>query len=64
MTFEEFIGQKDFPIVVRDDCPPDTIYFLPTGSRSANLETGETFELAPGYYVNPKQLGVIKDVKR
>ena len=52
-----------FTVTVRDDCPPDKVYFLPRGSVTWNLETGETLELSPGYYVNPRRLGVITNVK-
>lgn len=54
---------KDFPVYVLNDCPPDSIYFLPKGSKTKNIETGETLELAPGYYVNPRRLGVVTDIK-
>jgi hypothetical protein len=56
-------GEYGFPVIVRSDCPPNAMYFLPKGSTTWNLATGETLQLAPGYYVNPRQLGMIKDVK-
>lgn len=52
-----------FPVVVRDDCPPHSIYFMPEGSRTADLATGKVLMLQPGYYVNPRALGVITNVK-
>lgn len=67
-TFDALVPNRykqqsdEYPVVVREDCQPNTIYFMPHGSRTWNAETGETTELAPGYYVNPKQLGVIKNV--
>lgn len=51
-----------FPIRVDRDCLTNTIYFLPKGSKTRREDTGETLELAPGDYVNPKQLGKITNV--
>jgi len=54
---------KDWPIYTHEDCPPDTIYLFPKGSKAKNIETGEILELKPGYWVNPKQLGKITGIK-
>jgi len=51
-----------YPIVVDPTCPLGAIYFLPHGSTSKDLSTGKTLELAPGYYVNPRSVGMIKNV--
>lgn len=50
-----------FPVIVDPDCPFNAIYFLPHGSKARDQVTGQTVELAPGYYVNPDQCGVIKN---
>lgn len=55
--------ETTYPIRFSLDCPLDTIYFLPTGSTTRDLDTGQTLRLAPGYWVNLKQLGMIRNVK-
>ncbi len=54
--------RANWPIFTHPDCPPDTMYFLPTGSHGIDLASGKTLELAPGYWVNPKQVGKIADL--
>ncbi len=53
----------DLPLVVRTDVEPSRIYFLPNGVSEKNLQTGHTVELWPGYWVNPKQLGMVTGVR-
>lgn len=52
-----------FPVVIREDCPRDTVYFLSQGSKSKNLDTGDFIELVPGYYVNPLSVGMLTGIK-
>lgn len=41
-------------ITRRSDCPPNSIYFLPSGSTTWNVATGAVVErLKPGVYAHP-----------
>lgn len=60
----ERVGQfGEFPIIVRTDCPQDTVYFLSKGSKTMDIATGKTLEVTPGYYVNPRSMGKITNVR-
>jgi hypothetical protein len=50
-------------VIAREDCPVGNIYFLPSGLTTWDPSTGRTTELLPGIYVNPRNIGVITDMK-
>lgn len=65
LTSEPEQTETIFGITVRSDvdCPHDTIFLIPPGSPKPDLALGRTVGIAPDYYVNPRQLGVIKNIK-
>ncbi len=54
---------SEIPVNTDAKCPVGTLYFLPQGSKTRDLATGKVLELSPGYWVNPKSIGMITDVK-
>lgn len=44
------------------DLRTDTIYFLPNGSATEDPNLGRILELLPGYFVNPRQCGMVTNV--
>ena len=63
LTSDAEVHEFSLPVIAHSLCPPDTMYFMPSGAHSWNTRTGEEIELLPGCYVNPKRLGVITSVK-
>lgn len=53
----------NIPCRFTTDVDTETIYLVPKGSPTPNLQTGQTLCLLPRYYVNPRQCGVITNVK-
>lgn len=49
--------EKNYPIFGHPHVPIGTIYFLPNGTQAERMQTGERFDLEPGYYINPQQPG-------
>ena len=56
-------GECGYPIITRGDCDPHTIYLIPAGAPAPDVATGQVVAILPGYYVNPRQCGVVKNVK-